>query len=82
MVGLGFPAMAAVVSGMIIQSTPVSFGALGTPMLTGVFTGLEGDAEVQAFALQMGMDHPLAARRGGGAPTGAGADARRPFAGR
>ena len=29
MVGLGFPAMAAVVSGMIIQSTPVSFGALG-----------------------------------------------------
>jgi len=57
MVGLGFPAMAAVVSGMIIQSTPVSFGALGTPMLTGVYTGLEGDAEVQAFALQMGMDH-------------------------
>ena len=57
MVGLGFPAMAAVVSGMIIQSTPVSFGALGTPMLTGVFTGLEGDAEVQAFAQQLGMDH-------------------------
>ncbi len=31
MVGLGFPAMAAVVAGMIIQSTPVSFGAMGTP---------------------------------------------------
>ena len=30
MVGLGFPAMAAVVAGMIIQSTPVSFGAMGT----------------------------------------------------
>ena len=27
LVGLGFPAMAAVTSGMIIQSTPVSFGA-------------------------------------------------------
>ena len=33
MVGLGFPAMAAVVAGMIIQSTPVSFGAMGTPIL-------------------------------------------------
>ncbi len=57
MVGLGFPAMAAVVSGMIIQSTPVSFGALGTPMLTGVFTGLEGDADVAVFAESMGMEH-------------------------
>lgn len=41
MVGLGFPAMAAVVAGMIIQSTPVSFGAVGTPMLVGVATGIE-----------------------------------------
>jgi lactate permease len=40
MVGLGFPAMAAVVAGMMIQSTPVSFGALGTPILVGVKTGL------------------------------------------
>jgi lactate permease len=32
LVGLGFPAMAAVVAGMMIQSTPVSFGALGTSM--------------------------------------------------
>ncbi len=40
MVGLGFPAMAAVVAGMIIQSTPVSFGALGTPILVGVSTGI------------------------------------------
>ena len=43
MVGLGFPAMAAVVSGMIIQSTPVSFGAVGTPILVGVNKGLSGD---------------------------------------
>ncbi len=57
MVGLGFPAMAAVVSGMIIQSTPVSFGALGTPMLTGVFTGLADDEAVMAYASQLGMDH-------------------------
>lgn len=40
LVGLGFPAMAAVVAGMMIQSTPVSFGALGTPILVGVKTGL------------------------------------------
>ena len=40
LVGLGFPGMAAVMSGMIIQSTPVSFGALGTPILVGVNTGL------------------------------------------
>ena len=57
MVGLGFPAMAAVVSGMIIQSTPVSFGALGTPMLTGVYTGLSGDQDVLAYSQQMGMEY-------------------------
>ena len=42
LVGLGFPAMAAVTSGMIIQSTPVSFGAAGTPIRIGVATGLTG----------------------------------------
>ncbi|RYG73219.1 L-lactate permease [Lentibacillus lipolyticus] len=41
MVGLGFPAMAAVVSGMVIQSTPVSFGAVGTPIIVGVGSGVE-----------------------------------------
>ena len=46
LVGLGFPAMAAVVAGMVIQSTPVSFGAVGTPMLVGVQTGLAADASI------------------------------------
>ncbi|WP_144480694.1 L-lactate permease [Cytobacillus oceanisediminis] len=46
LVGLGFPAMAAVVAGMVIQSTPVSFGAVGTPMLVGVFTGLSADSSI------------------------------------
>lgn len=50
LVGLGFPGMAAVTAGMIIQSTPVSFGAVGTPILVGVNTGLSGDAGVRAFA--------------------------------
>ena len=54
LVGLGFPGMAAVVAGMIIQSTPVSFGAVGTPILVGVYTGLTGDDTVTAFAAQLG----------------------------
>ncbi|MGE4553350.1 MAG: L-lactate permease [Desulfovibrionaceae bacterium] len=41
LMALGFPAMAAVVVALTIQSTPVSFGAVGTPILLGVRTGLE-----------------------------------------
>lgn len=48
LVGLGFPPLAAVVAGMIIQSTPVSFGAVGTPILVGVSTGLSADAALKA----------------------------------
>lgn len=57
MLGLGFPAFAAVISGMIIQSTPVSFGAVGTPMRVGVGTGLGqgNDQMVNEFATQIGM---------------------------
>jgi lactate permease len=53
MVGLGFPGMAAVVAGMVIQSTPVSFGAVGTPILVGVGTGLNDDT-VRAYAASIG----------------------------
>lgn len=41
MVALGFPALAAVMVGMMIQSTPVSFGAVGTPIVVGVTAGLD-----------------------------------------
>jgi lactate permease len=54
LVGLGFPAMAAVLAGMIIQSTPVSFGALGTPILVGINTGLSGNEGVAQFVDQTG----------------------------
>ena len=54
LVGLGFPAMAAVVAGMITQSTPVSFGAVGTPILVGVNRGLSDDAGVTAFVQSAG----------------------------
>ncbi|MBP3041085.1 L-lactate permease [Bacillaceae bacterium Marseille-Q3522] len=53
LVGLGFPAMAAVVAGMIIQSTPVSFGAVGTPILVGVQTGLSADPGITNNFLQL-----------------------------
>jgi len=56
LVGLGFPGLAAVTAGMIIQSTPVSFGAAGTPILLGVSTGLSPDASVQAFAAAAGYE--------------------------
>ncbi|WP_018953976.1 L-lactate permease [Thioalkalivibrio sulfidiphilus] len=48
LVAIGFPAMAAVLSALIIQSTPVSFGAVGTPILVGVNTGLSGQAMVES----------------------------------
>ncbi len=41
LITLRFPPLAAVLCGMVIQSTPVSFGALGTPILVGVSNGLE-----------------------------------------
>ena len=54
LVGLGFPGMAAVMAGMIIQSTPVSFGAAGTPILVGVNSGLTGVPAVEQFAAEAG----------------------------
>ncbi|MDM7459749.1 MAG: L-lactate permease [Paracoccus sp. (in: a-proteobacteria)] len=48
LVAIGFPAMAAVMVALIIQSTPVSFGAVGTPMLVGIQNGLSNSAEVDA----------------------------------
>jgi lactate permease len=47
MVALGFPAAAAVMLGMMIQSTAVTFGAVGTPILIGVTDGL-ASAELSA----------------------------------
>jgi lactate permease len=55
---LGFPAMAAVMVGLVIQSTSVSFGAVGTPILVGVSGGLEGSPEVEAYAAGAGLDLP------------------------
>ncbi len=52
LVALGFPAMAAVVVGMMVQSTPVSFGAVGTPIIIGVTRGLDATAIGEKLALE------------------------------
>lgn len=41
LVAIGFPAMSAVMLGMLVQSTPVSFGAVGTPIIIGITGGLD-----------------------------------------
>lgn len=59
MVALGFPAACAVMLGMMVQSTAVTFGAVGTPVLVGVQGGLGGEAfsaQLAAAGLDM-MDY-------------------------
>lgn len=48
MVAIGFPALAAVMMALIIQSTPSTFGAVGTPIVIGIRAGLEGIPEFEA----------------------------------
>jgi lactate permease len=57
LVALGFPAACAVMIGMMVQSTAVTFGAVGTPILVGVNKGLAGpmmDGHLAAAGLTMG----------------------------
>jgi len=58
LVAVGFPAMAAVMVTLIIQSTPVSFGAVGTPILIGVNAGLSNQAEVTNYLSAHSVDFP------------------------
>ena len=50
LVALGFPAITAVMLGMMVQSTPVTFGAVGTPILVGVQNGLDSPDVSAALA--------------------------------
>jgi lactate permease len=52
LVALGFPAACAVMIGMMIQSTAVTFGAVGTPILIGVDQGL-GNVATAAFVQEV-----------------------------
>lgn len=56
LVAMGFPAMTAVMLGLMVQSTAVTFGAVGTPILVGVRGGLQGSfAETQMQAADVTM---------------------------
>jgi lactate permease len=58
MVALGFPVTAAVMLGMMIQSTAVTFGAAGTPILIGVHDGLSSPevlSHLNAAGLTLGQ---------------------------
>ncbi len=55
LVALGFPAMAAVMLGMMVQSTPVTFGAVGTPIIVGARGGLDSP-EVAAQLATAGLE--------------------------
>ncbi|NEQ51549.1 MAG: L-lactate permease [Leptolyngbya sp. SIO3F4] len=55
MVAIGFPAMAAVVAALIIQSTPSTFGAVGTPLMIGINTGLAGVPTVEQQLAELGL---------------------------
>ena len=57
LVALGFPAACAVMLGMMVQSTAVTFGAVGTPVLVGVQGGL-GGASFLADLAAAGMTMP------------------------
>src|SRR5690606_16051231 len=67
LVALGFPALSAVIIGMMVQSTAVTFGAIGTPVLIGLNNGLtsgfvsEADKIVflQEVTSQIGMLHGI-----------------------
>ncbi|MFA7744427.1 L-lactate permease [Salinicoccus roseus] len=49
LIALGFPALAAVMIALMLQSTPVSYGAVGTPILVGVNTSLENQPVVDSY---------------------------------
>jgi lactate permease len=54
LVGLGFPTFCAVMLGMMVQSTAVTFGAVGTPILVGISGGIQSPeltAELTASGL-------------------------------
>jgi lactate permease len=54
LVAIGFPAMGAVMVALILQSTPVSYGAVGTPILIGVNSGLKDSPLVQKYIAEQG----------------------------
>ena len=57
LLALGFPALAAVTIALIANSTAVVFGAVGTPVLLGIDTGLEGALVVKNYLTQLNISY-------------------------
>jgi lactate permease len=55
LVGLGFPTFCAVILGMMVQSTAVTFGAVGTPILVGVSGGIQSP-ELNSELVNSGLE--------------------------
>ena len=58
LLALGFPALAAVMCTLIIQSTPVTFGAVGTPILVGMAESLNVE-QVETAIQQAGISYEV-----------------------
>ena len=56
LIALGFPALAAVIIALMLQSTPVSYGAVGTPILVGVNTSVENQPMVNNYLNSEGIE--------------------------
>jgi lactate permease len=56
LVSIGFPAMAAVIPAMLIQTTATAFGAVGTPIIIGLDSGLEGAQAVEQEIARLGLN--------------------------
>lgn len=67
LVGLGFPPLAAAMVALIFNSTPVSFGAVGTPIFGGMSTlsgnlaalGVDAEAFRMAYAQATALPHSI-----------------------
>ncbi len=59
LIGLGFPPLAAAMTALVFNSTAVTFGAVGTPMIVGVRNAVDGllpaDLEISVFLSQVGI---------------------------
>jgi lactate permease len=55
LVSIGFPAMAAVIAAMLIPTASAAFGAVGTPILIGMDSGLEGSEGVDQEIARLGL---------------------------
>ncbi|MBI2107748.1 L-lactate permease [Candidatus Woesearchaeota archaeon] len=57
LVSIGFPALAAVIIALVANSTPVTFGAVGTPILIGIKSAV--DVDIAGVAVYSALIHAI-----------------------